>query len=180
MKNIYVGLLSRLSRLREILCSSLKTVSLDKKALLLMVLLHLSSLSFSQTPDSTTEIRHFSSAVSITNNGISLVPTFSLGKPAAIFNLSVGTRKITAVASEAMGIAPGKIMVQMGSTTLPPGPTQGGSNVTSTVGSAVHEVCVALKEQIAALASKEGSVFHTAKVHDEKLRTLSFPTVAFP
>jgi hypothetical protein len=65
------------------------------KALLLMVMLHIASLSCSQNADSTTEISHFSSAVSITNNGISLVPTFSLGKPAAMVNLSIGTERIS-------------------------------------------------------------------------------------
>ncbi|MBD0289598.1 MAG: xanthine dehydrogenase family protein molybdopterin-binding subunit, partial [Flavisolibacter sp.] len=81
---------------------------------------------------------------------------------------------MTAVASDAMGLPVGKITVQMGRTGLPPGPTQGGSTVTSTVGSAVHEVCLALKEQIAALASKEGSVFHTANVHEVKAEDLLF------
>ena len=62
----------------------------------------------------------------------------------------------------------------MGSTSLPPGPTQGGSTVTSTVGSAVHETCTALKEQIAALASKEGSPFHTVNVHTVAAEELEF------
>ncbi len=81
---------------------------------------------------------------------------------------------MTAVASEVMGIAPGNIKIQMGSTKLPPGPMQGGSNVTSTVGSAVHDVCMALKEQLAALASKEGSVFSTANGQAVKAEDLTF------
>jgi xanthine dehydrogenase YagR molybdenum-binding subunit len=81
---------------------------------------------------------------------------------------------MTAIASDALGLTASKITVQMGSTGLPPGPTQGGSTVTSTVGSAVHEVCSALKEQIAALASKEGSPFHTANVHEIKAEDLLF------
>jgi len=81
---------------------------------------------------------------------------------------------MTAVASEAMGMSPGNITVQMGSTSLPPGPMQGGSNVTSTVGSAVHEVCTALKDQIASLAGKEGSPFHTANIHNIKAGDLVF------
>lgn len=60
---------------------------------MIIALLQLALFSFSQTIDSTREISHFSSAVSVTNNGISLIPTFSLGKPAAIFNMSVGKRK---------------------------------------------------------------------------------------
>ncbi|HEY0057698.1 MAG TPA: xanthine dehydrogenase family protein molybdopterin-binding subunit, partial [Flavisolibacter sp.] len=81
---------------------------------------------------------------------------------------------MTAVASEAMGLAPNRIKVQMGSTVLPPGPMQGGSTVTATVGSAVHDVCLALKEQLALLAGKEGSVFHTANVHGVKAEDLVF------
>ncbi|MFV5696927.1 hypothetical protein ACM55H_01040 [Flavobacterium sp. ZT3R17] len=34
-------------------------------------------------------------SISVTNNGISIIPTFSLGKPAAIVNLSLGTSRLT-------------------------------------------------------------------------------------
>ncbi|MDB5015056.1 MAG: xanthine dehydrogenase, molybdenum binding subunit apoprotein, partial [Daejeonella sp.] len=71
---------------------------------------------------------------------------------------------MTAIASEAMGISPSKITIQMGSTGLPPGPMQGGSTVTATVGSAVHDVCMGLKEQIATLAGKDGSVLQKANM----------------
>ena len=54
---------------------------------------------FSQTKDSiqTTSpaTSHFSGAVSVTNNGISLLPTFALGKPAVIFDMSVGKKKLS-------------------------------------------------------------------------------------
>lgn len=93
-----------------------------------------------------------------------LQPDGKLLLQCSVNDMGPGTATMmTAVAAEAMGLEPDQITVQMGSTTLPPGPMQGGSNVTSTVGSAVHDVCAALKEQIAALASKEGSVFHKAK-----------------
>ncbi len=81
---------------------------------------------------------------------------------------------MTAVAAEAMGMAPSNIRIHMGSTKLPPGPTQGGSNVTSTVGSAVHDVCAALKEQIATLVSNEGSPFVTANGQKVKVEDLNF------
>jgi len=45
---------------------------------------------FAQQIDSSGFVHHFSGSASITNNGISLVPNFSLGKPAAIFLLSFG------------------------------------------------------------------------------------------
>ena len=58
-----------------------------KKNILLLCLLHISLTAFSQNTDSTKTL--VSGAVSVTNNGISLVPTFSLGKPAAIFDVAV-------------------------------------------------------------------------------------------
>lgn len=62
--------------------------------LILLVLLYSSSI-YSQTKDSTEPIHHFSGVVTITNNGISLIPTFSLGKPAGILGLSMGNQKFS-------------------------------------------------------------------------------------
>jgi len=66
-----------------------------KKKFLFFLLLNLSYFSFSQKTDSTKIIDHFSSAVNFTNNGVSMIPTFTLGKPAAIFNFSIGLRKLS-------------------------------------------------------------------------------------
>jgi xanthine dehydrogenase YagR molybdenum-binding subunit len=63
---------------------------------------------------------------------------------------------MTAIAADSLELPVGNITIEMGSTGLPPGPTQGGSSVTSSVGAAVHDVCAALKEKIMAFASKEG------------------------
>jgi hypothetical protein len=49
-------------------------------------------LSLSQTAENTPSLSHFNGAISVTNNGISFIPTFTLGKPAAIFDLSMGKR----------------------------------------------------------------------------------------
>jgi xanthine dehydrogenase YagR molybdenum-binding subunit len=81
---------------------------------------------------------------------------------------------MTKIASDVMGFPANNIQVQMGSTGLPPGPTQGGSATTSSVGSAVHEVCTELKQKIAALASKEGSPFHTVNRHSVAPEDLVF------
>ena len=43
-----------------------------------------------QTGDSTRTASFFRGQITATNNGISLVPNFSLGRPAALFDLSVG------------------------------------------------------------------------------------------
>ena len=74
-----------------------------KKKALLFLLMHIGLFAFSQIPDSTKNLEPgldsmqktagkkmaLSSAVSLTNNGISLIPTFSLDKPASIFDLSI-------------------------------------------------------------------------------------------
>ncbi len=49
--------------------------------------------SFSQT-DSTAKPIQFATSTTITNNGISVIPIFTLGKPAAIINFTIG-RKLT-------------------------------------------------------------------------------------
>ena len=57
-------------------------------AIFVFVFLLLTHFSFSQKTDSTKNTGYFSGSVSVTNNGISIVPTFSLEKPAALFMLS--------------------------------------------------------------------------------------------
>lgn len=104
-----------------------------------------------------------------------LQPDGKLLLQCSVNDMGPGTATMmTAVAAEALGLTPDKITVQMGSTKLPPGPMQGGSNVTSTVGSAVHEVCAELKQQIAALASQENSVFRKAQAPGVKAADLLF------
>lgn len=45
-----------------------------------------------QSSDSTRSVNYFGGSVAVTNNGISLLPTFSLNKPAALISLSAGRR----------------------------------------------------------------------------------------
>ena len=47
-----------------------------------------SQTNFAQTPDSTNNVTNFSGSVGITNNGFSIIPTFSLNSAATIINLS--------------------------------------------------------------------------------------------
>ncbi|HEY6975356.1 MAG TPA: hypothetical protein VH396_03645 [Chitinophagaceae bacterium] len=63
---------------------------MQKISLWLCCFFSIAQISFAQKIDSTKSITHFSGAAGITNNGISLIPTFSLGKPAAIFDMSIG------------------------------------------------------------------------------------------
>lgn len=51
--------------------------------------------SFAQKADSTQPIKHFSGTASITNNGIALVPNFSLEKPAVLFIMSLGGERFS-------------------------------------------------------------------------------------
>lgn len=46
-----------------------------------------------QKPDSAKQVLHFRGSAGITNNGFSLVPTFSLGKPAVITSFSVSGKR---------------------------------------------------------------------------------------
>ena len=61
--------------------------------LLVFILLTITQVSFSQKSDSTKNIFHLKGAVTVTTKGISTVPSFTLGKPAALFDLSIGKKK---------------------------------------------------------------------------------------
>lgn len=51
--------------------------------------------SFSQSTDSTQTPSFFRGQINATNNGISLIPTFSLGKPAVLFDLNIGKGRLS-------------------------------------------------------------------------------------
>jgi xanthine dehydrogenase YagR molybdenum-binding subunit len=74
---------------------------------------------------------------------------------------------MTQVASAATGIPVNKITFELGDSSYPPGPTQGGSTTTSTLGSAVYDASIALNKKIIDLA-KENTVFHTTEIHMAK------------
>jgi hypothetical protein len=63
-----------------------------KKQVTLFIFLNLTIVSFAQKADSIKVENHFFVSATVTNNGISFIPTFTLGKPAAIFDLSMGRR----------------------------------------------------------------------------------------
>jgi hypothetical protein len=62
------------------------------KALFIISFSTLSFISFSQKSDSTKIPAHFGGAVTVTTKGISIIPNLTLGKPAAIFDMTVGRR----------------------------------------------------------------------------------------
>jgi hypothetical protein len=49
----------------------------------------------SQTKDTTQRISHFGGTITATQNGISLIPSFSLGRPAVMFDMNMGGKKLT-------------------------------------------------------------------------------------
>ncbi|MBD0332439.1 MAG: hypothetical protein ICV66_07265 [Chitinophagaceae bacterium] len=79
----------------DILSSFIKSKILIKRAFLFFVLSILTHFAFAQKNDSISYIGHLTSVVSVTTKGISTIPSFTLGKPAVIFDLSIGTRRLS-------------------------------------------------------------------------------------
>lgn len=68
---------------------------IKKQFLLLYLCSFYFSPSFAQNIDSTQTPAFFSGVITATNNGISLLPNFSLNKPAVLFDLSVGKGRLS-------------------------------------------------------------------------------------
>lgn len=68
---------------------------LSRIALLICLFLPIARNAVAQTPpDEPKPVRHLAGNISLTNNGISIIPTFMLGKPALLFDLSIGGPKL--------------------------------------------------------------------------------------
>ncbi|SHL17184.1 xanthine dehydrogenase family protein molybdopterin-binding subunit [Hymenobacter psychrotolerans] len=67
------------------------------------------------------------------------------------------------IAADALGMPPEKIRFELGNSTFPTAPSQGGSATVNTVGSAVLEACTALKGKLQQLG---GAAFASAKPED--------------
>ncbi len=75
---------------------SYKTSSNYQKTYLVFVFILFQLFIAAQNQDSIKpELRHFSGIISATNNGISLLPNLTLGKPAVLCDLSFGKGKLT-------------------------------------------------------------------------------------
>lgn len=62
----------------------------------MVIILSLIALpSYSQEGDSLKQVTDFSGSVAVTHNGMSLIPSFSLGKPAALVSLSAGRGRLS-------------------------------------------------------------------------------------
>jgi xanthine dehydrogenase YagR molybdenum-binding subunit len=103
-----------------------------------------------------------------------LMPDGSLVLQSAVTDMGPGTAtSMTKLASDTLGLSAGNIKFEMGDSNFPPGPFQGGSGTTSTLGTAVNNVCVNLKKKLAELI-KDNSIFHTETVHTVKPEDLVF------
>jgi xanthine dehydrogenase YagR molybdenum-binding subunit len=89
----------------------------------------------------------------------------------AVSDSGPGTQtSMTKIAADIMGLPVSKVTFEYGDSSLPPGPTQGGSTTTSTLGSAVYGVCTALQHKIVELL-KADPLFNRA---DLKVEDVSF------
>jgi hypothetical protein len=77
----------------------LRTFAAGKKTLLKLLIFFISCViaisATGQTTDSTKGMAHFGGTITATQNGISLIPSFSLGKPALMCDLNIGNKKLT-------------------------------------------------------------------------------------
>lgn len=90
----------------------------------------------------------------------------SLVLQSAVSDMGPGTATaMVKIAAQAMHMPENRIRFMLGDTDFPPGPTQGGSTTTSTLGNGVSLVCETLKKSLKelAIASLDGFKTHTAE-----------------
>jgi xanthine dehydrogenase YagR molybdenum-binding subunit len=98
-----------------------------------------------------------------------IYPDGSLLVQSAVSDSGPGTATaMTIIAAGIMKLPTNKVSFELGDSSLPPGPTQGGSSTTSTLGSAVNDVCLSLRKKLAELA------ITTAHFHEYKISDLDF------
>ena len=85
----------------------------------------------------------------------------------AVSDMGPGTTtSMTKVAAENLQMPLNKIKFQLGDTDFPPGPGQGGSSTTSSLGSAVYLVCETLKQNLKELAIQKIESFKNFQTTD--------------
>jgi xanthine dehydrogenase YagR molybdenum-binding subunit len=81
----------------------------------------------------------------------------------AVSDMGPGTATaMVEIAASTLQLPKDKIRFELGNSSLPPGPTQGGSATTSTLGSAVFDICTEIKSKLKELAVKD---LHTYLEH---------------
>jgi xanthine dehydrogenase YagR molybdenum-binding subunit len=88
------------------------------------------------------------------------------------------------IAANTLGLPAEKISFELGESKFPTAPTQGGSQTVSSVGSAVHDVCVALKQKLYALngqpADSTGDIDYARILKDHNLPELELTQESRP
>jgi xanthine dehydrogenase YagR molybdenum-binding subunit len=101
----------------------------------------------------------------------------------AVSDMGPGTTtSMTKIAAAAMQMPIEKIKFKLGDSDLPPGPSQGGSGTTSTVGSAVDLACTTVMQNLKELAIKQVPAFSTfsataLEVKNEKVTVIADPSI---
>ncbi|WP_121810269.1 xanthine dehydrogenase family protein molybdopterin-binding subunit [Mucilaginibacter kameinonensis] len=86
---------------------------------------------------------------------LKLMADGSINIQSATTDIGPGTNTaMIVIAADVLGMPAEKITFDLGNSSLPPAPTQGGSSTVSSVGSAVHDVCVALRQKLYTLQGK--------------------------
>jgi xanthine dehydrogenase YagR molybdenum-binding subunit len=84
---------------------------------------------------------------------IKLLPDGTVNIQSATSDIGPGTAtSMVLIAADTLGLPADKITFELGNSSFPVAPTQGGSQTVSSVGSAVHDACVALRQKLNALA----------------------------
>jgi xanthine dehydrogenase YagR molybdenum-binding subunit len=84
---------------------------------------------------------------------IKLLSDGTVNIQSATSDIGPGTgTSMTLIAADTLGLPADKITFQLGDSSFPVAPTQGGSQTVSSVGSAVHEACLALRQKLNTLA----------------------------
>ncbi|HEX4876897.1 MAG TPA: xanthine dehydrogenase family protein molybdopterin-binding subunit, partial [Chitinophagaceae bacterium] len=89
----------------------------------------------------------------------------------AVSDMGPGTATaMVKIAEEVMNMPASKIRFMLGDTDFPPGPTQGGSTTTSTLGNGVSLVCEALKKHLKELAIANIVSFKSVTANDIEIK----------
>ena len=108
------------------------------------------------------------------NVSVRLMADGTLLMQSAVTDMGPGTATaMVKLAADVYGIPPEKIRFEMGDSSFPAGPAQGGSATVSSLGAAVNNSAISMKKKLADLI-KDNAVFHTEKVHSPKLEDLLF------
>ncbi|MBO2010197.1 xanthine dehydrogenase family protein molybdopterin-binding subunit [Hymenobacter negativus] len=96
-----------------------------------------------------------------------LLPNGTVLLQSAVTDIGPGTgTAMTQIAADTLGLEPGKIRFEWGNSTFAQAPTQGGSAIVNSVGPAVQEACLALKDKLRELAATGNSAFAAARKED--------------